>query len=228
MSQPFLTVGRMIGLENYSQLKGLVKGLASGKNGTYSAHLKLDVEATKDMLIKIAVEEGTPATAFQMGHIVGLAYKHFPRSMAQGVETFIDVIVSKFGPKSGKLELKSVQKDAKGVIDEAVVKLLGNSSGGKVSVKAAGEAGTAANMDAYISRTNSDKADLVKLAKSINYAETPDGITKLAVDAKNAGVIKTLNVEVTSPTAYLDEITKVQTGLTVKESIEMLKSMAVK
>ena len=31
MSQPFLTVGRMIGLENYSQLKGLVKGLASGK-----------------------------------------------------------------------------------------------------------------------------------------------------------------------------------------------------
>ncbi len=35
----------MIGLENYSQLKGLVKGLASGNNGKYSAHLKLDTEA---------------------------------------------------------------------------------------------------------------------------------------------------------------------------------------
>ncbi len=226
MSQPFLTVGRMIGLENYSQLRGLIKGLETGKNGKYSAHLKFDTEALRDAFITSQVESGSPEQAFKMGQFMGLAYKHFPRSMAKGVETFVDIIVSKFGPKSGKLELKSVQKDAQGVINEAVVKLLGNSSGGKVSVKAAGEAGTAANMDAYISRTNSDKADLVKLAKSINYSETSDGMTRFSTNVNNAGIVKSLNVDLTYPTEYLEGLAKLQSGMSLKESVEMLKTMA--
>lgn len=83
----------MIGLENYSQLKGLVKGLASGNNGKYSAHLKLDTEALWDAFITSQVESGSPEQAFKMGQIMGLAYKHFPRSMAMGVETFFILLI---------------------------------------------------------------------------------------------------------------------------------------
>lgn len=205
-----LSVGRAMGLQNVSQLRGLVRGVE--KTGSGAAYLKIN----KDTLA--AVEKLSliqPNSELQC-----IMAKTFPEVYGKGAEGFVDVIVKKVGEFGRKIGFEGMFKNADGAVAGSKFGWISNSYGGRVAGKMKSTNATAA-VDAFY-RNGDDAIDVAKLIKGIDYVEN-GGVSRLTAGVRDAGKIRRLHLDYTIPTEYADAVMKMQTGKTFAQNLAEAK-----
>lgn len=212
-----LMVGRAVGLENFAAMKNAVRAVRA--QGEAATRLKFNNTETFDKFIATLPDE----YAGQVAKSVASVKTYFPRSVKDGVETIIDVVFKRFGKGSGRIDLTSVQRDAKGVIGSGKAKILGNKAGGRIIINSAGE-GASSTLDVVATKYSSKKPNIAEVVNGINYTEA-DGVGRLTADISNAGPIKKVHADIQSPAGYINELVKQSTGKSMSEMIANIKSL---
>ncbi len=217
MVNSLLVVGRQLGLENVSQLRGLVRGIKNAGSGT--AHIKLDSNDI-DTFYKM-LSDLSPDAAKQVS-VTRLA---FPEAFAKGVQNVIDIVAKKFGNGSGKMVFSSVSKNGENVVAKSNVKTLVNKSGARIVVNSNIGEKASSLIDMLFCKYGKSDADLLKrLANGINYTEKA-GVSRLTADVKNAGVIRNLKADIKAPTDFVDAVSYDTAGKSLGQIFAELKSL---
>lgn len=218
MVNSLLVVGRQLGLENVSQLRGLVRGIKNAGSGT--ARIKLDsndIDTFYKMLSDLQPDAGKQ---FSMTRLA------FPEVFAKGVQNVIDIVAKKFGKGSGKIVFSSAVKNGENVVAKSNAKILGNKSGGRIVANSnIGEKASSA-IDMLFCKYRKRDADLLmnRLINGINYTENA-GVSRLTADVKNAGVIRNLKADIKAPTDFVDAVSYDTAGKSLGQIFAELKSL---
>lgn len=217
MVNSLLVVGRQLGLENVSQLRGLVRGIKNAGSGT--ARIKLD---SKDMDTFRKMLSDLSPDADESVLVTHLA---FPEVFAKGVQNVIDIVAKKFGNGSGKIVFSSAVKNGENVVAKSNAKILGNKSGGRIVANSnIGEKASSA-IDMLFCKYGKRDADLLnRLTNGINYTENA-GVSRLTADVKNAGVIRNLKADIKAPTDFVDAVSYDTAGKSLGQIFAELKSL---
>ena len=221
-----LKFGRTIGLDNFSQLKGLARTIQSGQPFKYNLHLNIN-QAQADEFTKLAIDttkEHMPATASKMipnfSETIAQIKKMFPVATAKENKSIIDVGINRYGAKSGSISYKASSVAPSGeVVASADAKILGNSG----SIKARAKASVPEQNYAYdieYAGTTGALPDGDKIAKAIKL-DVKDGLfTAKLPKTKSGGV--TIAADVKSNEALIDEMVKNQSGGYITSAKDMV------
>lgn len=215
-----LAVGRAVGLDNLSQMKGLIRGITQGQDGVYTASLNFTTKQMKDC--NNAMIEALPVDSFQKEQIIAqqnmsntLAEAFFPRVMADNVKNTIDIIVKKVGDTIKGFGIKELSKDEQGEIARSMFRAdLDDIDCSKFTLSAKS---TDSAIDANIEF--SEPLDIYNLLKNLKY--TTQG---------SKGLISTQNgdsfVRMEAPADYMDYAARIQSGKGIQEYIADVQNLA--
>lgn len=224
MNQNMLKVGRIVGLDNWAQIKQLAQRVKSKEIGTYAAHLKMD-KSNYDLFLSLN-KDLSPELAQQMGIIEKLTQKFFPRATSGEAIHFTDIIIKIFGENSKILEIAQKTKDSQGIVAQGAYKVLGNKYGSRIKMNTTAEnISLRANMNMNHGKSGSVDA-LKKLATGIDYKETGE-MANLSLKAKDVGFVTDIDLKMEAPTEYMNTIAELTTGTTFKDIVSNAK-IAVK
>lgn len=215
-----LAVGRAVGLDNLSQMKGLIRGITQGTDGVYTASLNFTTKQMKDC--NNAMLEALPVDSFQKEQIIAqqnmsniLAETFFPRAMADNVKNTIDIIVKKVGDTIKGLGIKTITKDEQGEIGRSIFRAdLDDIDCSKFTLNAK-SADSAIDANIELSKPS----DIHELLKNLTY--TTEG---------SKGVVTTQNganfVRMEAPADYMEYATRIQSGKGIQEYIADVQNLA--
>ena len=214
-----LAVGRVIGLDNLSQMKGLVRGIAQGSDGVYTAKLNFTTKELRDFNNTVMKElpdsfqKQQAMTQQEMSY--SLAQTFFPRAMADNVKNTIDIVVKKVGDAIKGFGIKTITKDEQGEIARSMFRAdLDDIDCSKFTLNAKS---TDSAIDANIEL--SSPSDVHKLLSNLDYAtEGSKGI----VSAQNGDNF----VRMEAPADYMDYLSRIQWGKGIEEGVADLKNLA--
>lgn len=213
-----LAVGRAVGLDNLSQMKGLIRGITQGTDGVYTAKLNFTTKDMKDF--NKAIINELPDT-FQKQQIIDqqnnsniLAETFFPRAMADNVKNTMDIVVKKVGDVIKGIGIKTIAKDEQGEIGRSMFRAdLDDIDCAKFTLNAKS---TESAIDANIEL--SSPSDVHRLLKNLDYAtEGSKGI----VSAQNGDNF----VRMEAPADYMDYVSRLQWGKGIEEGVADLKNL---
>lgn len=220
MAYDLLRVGRTLGLDNFSQLKGLVRGLSSSEESVVKAKFNFNKKALSVM--DEFVGSIAPEMKEKQSMLYSLNETFFPRLLNDSSETILDVLLKRFGPKAGRIELKAMTKDDSGIVGNSVIQAA--RSNNLFSVMAKAHVGhSSLSLSGIFDSAKKSVKDLENLLKKVIYKETKDGRTKLSANAENIGMVRYMDAEIVAPTQYLNDVTKMVTGKSLKEKIASVK-----
>ena len=214
-----LAVGRAVGLDNLSQMKGLIRGITQGTDGVYTAKLNFTTKELRDFNNTVMKElpdsfqKQQAMTQQEMSY--SLAKTFFPRAMADNVKNTIDIVVKKVGDTIKGLGIKTITKDEQGEIGRSIFRAdLDDIDCSKFTLNAKS---TESAIDANVEL--SGPSDLYGLLKNLKY--TTEG---------SKGVVTTQNgdnfVRMEAPVDYMDYASRIQSGKGIQEYIADVQNLA--
>ena len=129
-----LSLGRTVGIKNFSELKGLIRALQRGEHAG-TCHLETDT-TIRDALLKF--NQNTVSNTVSNNELVkkfnknvniyqNLLRNYFPQYNAPKVKAIADITYKRFGEKSGIVKLESSSINEQGVqIGNGSIKIMGN------------------------------------------------------------------------------------------------------
>ena len=201
-----LKLGRAAGLENFSQVKGLVRNVQSGKPFKCNLHLNIS-QAQSDEIVKAVVDsakETTPSGVnellargqfIEMSAMVDKIKKMFPIATGKNNKTVTDLAINRYSPTGGFVSVKGTTVTPNGdVVASCDAKFLTNERFVKARAKAsAPEQNYSYDVDlTSIKGAETDNNAIVKALKmdvkdglfTAKLPKTKAGGTTLSIDAK--------------------------------------------
>lgn len=201
-----LSIGRALGPENFAQMKGAIRAVASDGPAQYVGRLEFKNKDGYEFLenldapahVKQSVKDGWAAMKMAM-----------PEEMGEGVDNIIDFVVKKFGGNSGSLKMNHVIKNGDEVIGESTTSIAHNASGTKLKMLGSGKnRGGKLDMVLMPERGYNDPiSTMVKTVDGIDYQKI-DGMGKVSVNFEDLGPIRKLDMVSEAPTTYWDTYAK--------------------
>ena len=228
VSSLLLRTARIAGSENVAQIKQFAKALQkmhTAPNGVAKLHLETTPEMA-DEFVRVAEEavKGLESPSLEgklkalvvqnplepVKEILAQAKQFFPEAYAKGNKGISDIIVKKFGQKSGIAKVDSVLKNAEGeIISKGKVALAANQSGVKVKAAADGP-GMLMNYDITGPITGIPTNAAERIIPNIQYS-VDNGVAHLSVPrVKGRGY--EIAGEVKAPQGLFDAQVKNATG----------------
>lgn len=250
-----LMIGRMVGPENFSQMRQVYKALQANKAGTYSAHFVFD-SASRDAFMKMAntsdelsesLAKAMPNTSSDKAkHILDIVIQKFNAEPLLNVlrekhSLDLGIFVIPFERKVAKLNnnasaaisMSSLTRVGEDIVQEGSAKVLTNNAGKKVRFNVKGESGAKIDTEATFSNINAARAEkfdmedfIDDIPNIVKYSET-DGVGNIQAELKTDGLIKDARLNYSMPSEIFDSMVKQATDGEVKKFGDFL-SIATK
>lgn len=215
-----LTLYRTVGYENISQMKNLVPVLM-GKPGRYSAQLHFnDVNRLLDSMREVS-KTYAPDAVSNGEYLRKLYAQYMPRTMSEGVESVVDVMVDVFKGGKTHAQIKPLTMDEQGVISKGKIDFTVGDEGIKVNVVGTGE-NSKVNYNLLIGEDNGmdELVQKKNILEGINYTEPKeDEIGHFTAVVSDTGIIKKANMDIEAPAGFIRGLFKKQMGVDVKNEI---------
>ena len=248
-----LMIGRMVGPENFSQMRQVYKALQANKAGTYSAHFVFD-NASRDAFMKMANSSDELSESLA---------KAMPNTSSDKAKHILDVVIQKFNAEpllnvlrekhsldfglfvvpfekkvaklnnnaSAAISMNSLTRVGEDIVQEGSAKVLTNSAGKKIRFNVVGESGAKIDTEVTLSKINEARTEnfdmenfIDDIPNIVKYSET-DGVGNLQAELKTDGLIKEARLDYSMPSEVFDSMAKQSTDGEVKKFGEFL-SMA--
>lgn len=215
-----LNLYRTVGYENMSQAKNLIPVLM-GKPGRYAAQFHFD-DTNKLFESMQAINKSYDSdNVINTDSLKKLYSQYMPRSMAQGVESIVDVLIDVF--KNGKThaQIKPLTMDKNGVISKGNIDFTVGDEGIRINAAGTGE-NTKMKYNLLIGKDNGmdELVQKKKVLEGINYTEPKeDEVGHFSATISDTGILKEANVELEAPAGFIREFFKKRMGVDVKNEI---------
>ena len=202
-----LMIGRMVGPENFSQMRQVYKALQANKAGTYSAHFVFD-NASRDAFMKMANSSDELSESLA---------KAMPNTSSDKAKHILDVVIQKFNAEpllnvlrekhsldfglfvvpfekkvaklnnnaSAAISMNSLTRVGEDIVQEGSAKVLTNSAGKKIRFNVVGESGAKIDTEVTLSKINEARTEnfdmenfIDDIPNIVKYSET-DGVGNL-------------------------------------------------
>lgn len=219
-----LRLGRALGLENFSQLKPLVRQVQSGKPFTQNLNLVFK-GGYQDEFVKIA-DEALKAKCkdapVNLNEILALSKKSFPIANAKDNKTLVNLNVTRYGDKSGSISANASTINTSGdVVASGESKILGNSSGLMARAKVSCPEQNY-SYDLELATTKDSAPNLFDIVSDETRMKIKNGLFTMTIPETEIGKA-TLSANMKVNESYMDEVCKL-TGLeNAKEMVKINK-----
>ena len=219
-----LKLGRTIGLENFSQLKPLVRTVQSGKPFKYNLRLVFD-EGASDRFIKVmddvAKEKGyTEFMPVKIGDTVAQIKKLFPVASGKDNKNILNLGINKLGEKRGFVSCKSSTLTPAGdVVASADAKVFASPQRIKARAKASIPEQNYA-YDIEYAMTKGAKPNGEELAKALKMDIKNGLFTAVIPKTKSGGTLISANIKANE--GLIDEMAKSSGGGYITSAKDMI------
>ena len=204
-----LAVGRAMGLENVSAVRGLRNAIKSGAKEAQATFTCRTSDVDKFM--KIAEKALPNGETAKLSEITNIGKYYFPKAWNENSTSTLNIAYKMFGKKSGRLDLSSIVQAPEGIVARAKAKILANTAGIRATANTEME-GAKIALDTRISPQREFTQEATKkVAKGLDYVEA-NGVSNLSVNVQDAGPIRNIVGSYQVPTGFLDNMFRVQTG----------------
>lgn len=195
-----LGFARSIGYKNLSEIQTLKKAVKAGKTAG-TCHLETDNKVQEFIQRFAKSTNDNKSTA-----MINFTRGYFPQAYAPDVKNVLDIAYKRLGQKSGIVEMTAKSVNSAGnELSSGSLKVLANSSGGRVKLSIGSNFDYAGRYDISVVPSAFNKESSLNLLKGMKYNEA-NGISHISLPQTQVRGLKA-DVSLYMPTPYVNNVT---------------------